>query len=102
VFVHGLLFMISDNGFVSCLDSNKGEIMWQKKLSGTYFSSPIVIGEKVYFSSGSGVTTVVSCLPEYNLIAENSLPEGIYSTLVPVDGQLFIRTKSMLWCMKNQ
>jgi outer membrane protein assembly factor BamB len=100
VLAYGMLFMVSDNGFVSCLDSKTGKILWQKKLKGIYFSSPISVGQRIYFSNRAGMTTVVECSPKFRQIAENYLPEGLYSTLVPVDGQLFIRTKNTLWCLK--
>ena len=99
---YGMIFMISDNGFVKCLNSETGEILWQEKLRGTYFSSPIITGKKVYFSNISGVTTVLECSPHFKKVAENHLPEGIYSTLVPVDGQLFVRSKNTLWCLKGK
>lgn len=100
VFGYEMLYMVSDNGFVTCLNSKTGEIFWQKKLPGTYFSSPIIKGKKVYFSNTAGLTTVLECSQIFKRISENHLPEGIYSTLVPVDSQLFIRTKNTLWCVK--
>jgi outer membrane protein assembly factor BamB len=101
VLAKGMLFMVSDNGTASCLDSKTGKILWQEKLKGTYFSSPISIDDRIYFSNCSGTTTVIQCSSQFRLLAENNLPEGIYSTLVPVDGQLFIRTKNILWCVKQ-
>lgn len=100
VLSHGLLFMISDNGFASCLDSKTGVVLWQNRLKGIYFSSPVSMGKYLYYSNTAGITTVLESGRKYVKIAENSLPEGIYSTLVPVDGQLFIRTKNTLWCIK--
>ena len=100
VLAHELLFMISDNGLATCLDSKTGAVLWQKKLKGIYFSSPVLIGKHIYFSNTAGITTVLESGRKYAKIAENSLPEGIYSTLAPVDGQLFIRTKNTLWCIK--
>ena len=100
VLVNGMLFMVSDNGIATCLSSKTGEIYWQEKLKGNYFSSPVSAGERVYFSNSAGMTTVVQCSPKFRILNENYLPEGIYATLVPVDGQLFIRTKNTLWCIK--
>ena len=94
-----MIFMASDNGYITCLSAITGEILWQEKLTGTYFSSPVITGKKVYFSNTSGLTTVLECSGVYKKISENELPEGIYSTIVPVDGQLFIRTKNTLWCL---
>ena len=100
ILVNGMLFMVSDNGIATCMSSKTGEIIWQEKLKGTYFSSPVSVGERIYFSNSAGMTTVVQCSPKFRILNENSLPEGIYATLVPVNGQLFIRTKSTLWCIK--
>jgi outer membrane protein assembly factor BamB len=100
VLSNGLLFMISDNGLAICLDSETGDILWQKKLKGIYFSSPVSIGRRIYFSNNAGVTTVIESSAKYTQIAENVLPEGIYSTIVPFDRELFIRTKNTLWCIK--
>jgi outer membrane protein assembly factor BamB len=97
---NGMLFMISDNGFATCIDSKNGNLIWQEKLKGVYFSSPVAIGKRIYFSNTAGMTSVVESSLKYNLIAENVLPEGIYSTPAPVDGELFIRTKNTLWCIK--
>jgi len=101
VFANGLIFMISDNGFASCVDFSSGKIIWQKRLRGSFLSSPIISGNKVYFSNNAGVTTVLECSSEYKSVAENNLQEGIYATLAPVNGQLFIRTKSTLWCISE-
>lgn len=102
VYANGLIFMISDFGFASCLNIKTGEIMWQKRLRGSFLSSPVISNNKVYFSNNAGVTTVIECAPVFKLIAENDLQEGIYATPAPVDGQLFIRTKNTLWCIKEQ
>jgi outer membrane protein assembly factor BamB len=101
VLANGMLFMISDNGTASCLNSKTGEILWQKRLNGNYFSSPVSIGDRIYFSNTAGMTKVIQCSSQFRLLAENILPEGIYSTLVPVDGELFIRSKNTLWCIKQ-
>lgn len=97
---NGMLFMISDNGFATCLDSKTGNILWQEKLKGVYFSSPVSIGSRIYFSNTAGMTSVIESSGKYTMITENLLPEGIYSSLAPVDGELFIRTKNTLWCVK--
>jgi outer membrane protein assembly factor BamB len=100
VLSHGSFFMISDNGITTCMDSKTGDISWQKKLKGVYFASPVSIGNNIHFSNSAGITTVIESSNQYKQIAENVLPEGIYSSFAPVDGQLFIRTKNTLWCVK--
>ena len=38
---------------------------------------------------------------KFRKIAENDLEEDIFATPAPVDGQLFIRTTTNLWCVEE-
>jgi outer membrane protein assembly factor BamB len=101
VLSEGMLFMVSDHGYASCLNAANGEILWQKKLPGNeYLASPIVMGDHVYFWNSSGVTTVVACDRTFKKIAQNTLPGGIVASPAPVNGQLFVRTTKALWCIE--
>jgi len=101
VLSNGMLFMVSDHGYASCLSASDGELLWQERLPpGEYLASPIVMGDHVYFWNTSGVTTVVACDRTFKKIAQNTLPGGIYASPAPVDGQLFVRTTEALWCIE--
>ena len=41
VFVGDRLFVWSDAGIVSCLDAATGEVKWQERAGGNFFSSPV-------------------------------------------------------------
>ena len=97
-----LLFMISDNGFASCLDAKNGKLIWRTKLEGTYLSSCILINDNIYFSSTSGLTTVIAADKTFRKIAENKLPEPIFASLAPINNKLFIRTTSHVWCIAKK
>jgi outer membrane protein assembly factor BamB len=101
VYSEGKLFVISDNGFATCLNGSDGKILWQKKLKGIYYSSNIAVGDKVYFTNSSGITTVIKAENSFTQISENEIPEEMYATPVPVDEQLFIRTTKNLWCIQD-
>ena len=97
-----MLFIVSDVGHASCLDAATGNILWSERLAGDeHLSSPVVAGDRIYFCSTSGVTTVVACEPEFRKIAENTLPGSISATPAPVDGQLFIRTTECVCCIEH-
>ena len=97
----GMLFMVSDSGFASCLSATNGELLWQKRLPrGRYLASPLVMGNHVYFWSTAGITTVVACDRKFTKVAENILPGGIYASPAPAEGKLIIRTTDELWCIE--
>ncbi len=97
----GLIFMVSDNSYASCLSAGSGKLLWQEKLAkGASLASPIVMGENVYFFNTRGLTTVIACDSTFKQVAQNVLPGGIYATPAPVDGRLYIRTTAGLWCIE--
>ncbi|OFY26517.1 MAG: hypothetical protein A2275_10890 [Bacteroidetes bacterium RIFOXYA12_FULL_35_11] len=102
VLYNNMLFMVSDNGYASCLDAKNGKLIWRTKLNGTYLSSCILINDNVFFSSTSGLTTVIAADKTFRKIAENKLPEPIFASLAPVNNQLFIRTTSHVWCVAKK
>jgi len=103
VFYDGMLFMVSDNGWATCLDAGNGELLWRERLEyGIYYSSPVVAGGNVYFSSIQGITTIVECKRIFNAGARNVLSEGLFASPAIVDGQLFIRTLGRIWCLYDK
>jgi outer membrane protein assembly factor BamB len=105
VLARGLLFMVSDRGFATCLDAEDGKVLWQQQLStaggASYYASPVAAGECIYFASTKGLITVVGCSRDFRRIAENQLPDGIYATPAPAVGRLYIRTLAALWCIQQ-
>ena len=49
-----LLFLWSDQGIVSCLDAPTGKRLWQQRVGGKYFSSPVRAGDHIYCISREG------------------------------------------------
>ncbi len=96
------IFMVSDNGFASCMDVRNGDIKWQKKLSNkTYYSSPIIVNDKVYFFNSEGVTSILACDTIFNKVAENSIDEKIFSSPMVINEKLIIRSENHLWCISE-
>lgn len=97
-----MLFMISDNGIIHCMNAVTGKILWKEKLNGIYLASCTLIGENLYFSNTSGLTTIIAANKKFIKISENSLPEPVYASLAPDNNQIFIRTTEHLYCIKEK
>ncbi len=100
VVVDGLLFMVSDRGIATCLDSRSGRVLWRQRLAGEYRASPTAIGDFIYFSNTDGRTTIVAADEEYRPVGENLLTEGIFGSLAPAADKLFIRSEKHLFCVE--
>src|SRR5581483_11086611 len=55
----GLLYMTNEVGVVTCADASTGQKVWQKRLGGIFFASPVGADGKVYMVSETGETYVL-------------------------------------------
>ena len=103
ILLNGLLFMISDEGVVSCSDPATGEIHWAERLGGKgqYAASPVHAGGRLYFSSEGGDFPVVAADKEFKILAHNKLDAGSMASPAVVGNSLLIRTKTHLYRFEN-
>lgn len=80
-----------------------GKRLFKKRLSatGTYYSSPIAVGDSIYLTSLNGVIAVLRAGDEYELLTENDLAEPIMATPAVVDGTLYVRTDKQLYAFRD-
>ena len=90
-------------GIATCFTAADGQVYWKERLPGKYSGSPIAANGLVYFLNEDGRTVVIEPGETLKIVAENQLTatdEEIFrSSLTPSDGQLFIRSTQMLYCV---
>jgi outer membrane protein assembly factor BamB len=92
-----LVFLWGDRGVVACLDATTGKPLYEKeRVGGTYFSSPIRIGNRIFNISTEGQVVVLAASPEFKVLARNELGEGTRATPAVANGKLLIRTQTKL------
>ncbi len=98
-------YMVDDRGLVTCLDAKTGALIWgpETTTEGIVSASPVLADGKLYIINENAVTSIVSVVPEFKLLATNEL-DGSYTLASPaVSGsQLFIRTSTHLYCIQQQ
>ena len=94
-----LLFLWSDTGIVSCCRAETGEIVWQRRVGGNYFSSPVCVDGKLYGVELKGEVVVLSASENYELLARNPLGNPSRATPAVSGGVMFIRTRSHLYSL---
>lgn len=91
------LFILSDNGLLSCLNKNNGELLYKKKLSGYYYSSVCRAGNYLYLTNLDGVTYVLEIgLNKFIEKSINVLNEKVYASSAFANNKLIFRTFSNL------
>lgn len=108
----GVVYMVSDaqhdKGTVYALAADTGETLWAVDLPRTrrsYSSSPLVASDRMYVTSEDAITHVIEPLgPDAEVVATNEVAddqEYTVASIVPLKGQLILRTKNFLYMIGN-
>jgi outer membrane protein assembly factor BamB len=99
-----LLYLVGDNGSVTCLEARTGQKVWgpERTSTGTVSSSPLLADGKIYITNERAVTTIVAAGPEFKKLATCEL-DGSYtlSSLAVAGNQIFARTSTHLYCIEG-
>ena len=102
ILVGDLLFMMNDSGVASCLDAKTGTEIWSKRLSGAYWSSPLLANGLIYCWSQEGDVVVFKAAREFELVAENKFDEGFWASPAVAGKSLIVRTKTQLYRIEKR
>ncbi len=102
--------IIGDHAFVVnepsiiCSDLKTGKQVWDKPIAGGSWSSIVQADGKLYLTSQRGETLVFAAnTKEYDEVATNKLDGAtMRASIVPSDGELFLRTYKHLWCIAGK
>lgn len=96
------LFMMNDSGVASCLDAKTGTEVWSKRLSGAYWSSPLLANGLIYCWSQEGGVVIFKAAREFELVAENKFGEGFWASPAVAGKSLIVRSKSHLYRVEKR
>lgn len=99
----GHIFVLFDQGFIACYDAKTGKEIYGKtriEAGATFSASPVAVDGKLYCMSEDGEVYVISAGPKYELLAKNSIGEGMMASPAVSDGKMFVRTINHLYCIQ--
>ena len=99
VFYRDRLFMIKNGGILAVVDAKTGAPLKQGRISATgeYYASPVASDGKVFLLSQQGQITILDA-DNFNEISSGNFGEKTYASPAIVDGRIFIRTATALYC----
>lgn len=95
----GLVFAVSFDGRVFCLDAETGEQYGTYDMGKEVWGSPLLADGKLYVGNTRGTLAILAADKELKLIATIKMPDAIHSTLTAANGTLFIPTKRYLFAV---
>ena len=96
-----VLYLVKEGGILTALDPANGSVLKQGRLKGAldfYYSSPVAADGKIFASSQDGHVSVIRAGRDWEVLAVNDMDDEVYATPAPVDGRLYLRTRSALYC----
>ncbi len=90
------LYLWSDAGIVSRVHAATGEVKWQERAGGNFFSSPVCVDGRLFCVSTTGEVVVVAVSDKFEVLARNSLGETTHSTPAVAGGRMYIHTSGHL------
>lgn len=91
-----LAWFWSDGGILTCLQPSTGDIRYQERVGGNFFSSPVWVDGRLYNISTSGELDVVDASDKFNVLQRFPLGELCRSTPAIAGGRMYIHTEKHL------
>lgn len=104
VVYRNVVYLMKEGGILTSLDARSGKLLKQGRLPGAidyYYASPVAADGKVYLTSQDGHVTVVKADAEWQTLARNDMDEECFATPALVDGSIYLRTRSALYCYRE-
>jgi outer membrane protein assembly factor BamB len=102
IIYQGRLFLWSDTGIVTCLEFKTGKRIWQKRIGGNFFASPICVGGRLVCLDVDGVAVVIEAGEKFKELGRTSLGEASHATPAVAGGVIFFRTSGRIMALKGE
>ncbi len=99
---NGRFYVVSDVGYLSCLDVQTGKRRWMHKLARHVSASPVLADGYLYFLDDDGTMHVLRADGKFAVLHKNRLDEECYASPAVSHGQIFIRALHNLYCIGEQ
>jgi len=100
-----LLYVVTDNGILSAYQVADGTRVYQTRLSPaarSFSASPVAAAGRLYFTSEDGQVIVIRAGRTFQVLATNDMNDVCMATPALSGDLLLIRTKTMLYALRNQ
>jgi outer membrane protein assembly factor BamB len=95
------VYSIAEPGFAQCFDLQTGTEFWDQRrtIAGQTYSSLVHADGRLYATTTSGVTLVLTAGARFELLAKNDIGERVLASPAISDGHIFLRSHKHLWCI---
>lgn len=99
------LYILEDRGLLTCLEAKTGKVVYEGKRvpdPGWFRASLAAFDGRILMSSEEGDFYVIKAGPNFEVLAKNSLEEGVYASPAMHGDSLYLRTVGHLYRVRKQ
>ncbi len=94
-----LLYWVADNGIAACAEAKTGTVLWEERLGSVdVTASPLMAGDEILAIADKGQFFAFKAGREFELVRKGDIGEPVSASPALVDGKLYIRGASHLFC----
>ncbi|QDU95264.1 outer membrane protein assembly factor BamB family protein [Lignipirellula cremea] len=92
------LYVLNRAGVITCADvKDEGEQLWQLRLKGSFWATPVIAGGRMYCLGSDGDCQVVQLGEKGEVLSTNPIEEKIQGSPAVGEDALYFRTDAHLW-----
>lgn len=89
---------MNNPGVLTCAAAQTGDVLWQLRVGGTHWSTPVLAGDRLYCLNQEGQARVIRIASDKGEILNTvSIGETIQGSPAIADGALYFRSDQHLW-----
>lgn len=92
----GLLYVLNDDGIITCLDAATGKPAFSQRLGGDYSASPLLLGNRIVLCSEQGLVLTIATGRKFQKLSELELEDGMWATPAASADGVYVRTLKKL------
>ena len=96
------VYTIKGGGILVCGDAANGEVLWQLRLTGPFWATPVVADGHLYAVNHAGLVQCVELGKQGRLVGTSQLDAGILASPAVADQAIYFRTNTHLWKIARQ
>jgi outer membrane protein assembly factor BamB len=98
---NGHFFVISDAGYLGCIEAKTGKRLYLKKLGRRHSSSPVLVQGHLVIPDDDGKVWIVKASSRFEVVRKIDMGKTIYASPAVSQGQIFLRTLEGLYCIEK-